>query len=47
MLAGILSGEDDLVEGVRVSMSCTRVPGSPGLPMAAPSVPYTPTHVIP
>ena len=39
MLAGIFSGEDDLVEGLRVSISCTRVSGSLLLPKAARSTP--------
>lgn len=39
VLAGIFSGEDDLVEGLRVSISCTRVSGSLFLPKAARCMP--------
>ena len=44
MLAGLLSGETDLVEGLFVSISFIMVSGSPFLPTAARSLPYTPKH---
>ena len=46
MLGGLPFGEDDPVEGLRLSNSLITVSGSPFLPTAARSLPYTPAHVL-